>query len=159
MADVLDLRNQTVAASLREASSLRPPGYSAATERGAVQNLSQKWRGATDTIFRHLFRRSAGDHLAAGFTRFRPQIEDVVGFGDHTEIVFDDNDGVSFVNEPMQHVEEQFNVCHVQADRRFLKQIQCRSGLAHFSDPLVRSATDTAFQLRHQLEPLRFAAA
>src|SRR5882757_9493729 len=124
-----------------------------------VQNLSQKWRGAADTIFRHLFRRSARDHLAAGFTRFRPQIEDVVGFGDHTEIVFDDNDSVSFVNEPMQHVEEQFNVCHVQADGRFLEQIQYRSGLAHFSDPLVRRAAHAPFQLRDQLKPLRFAAA
>ena len=97
--------------------------------------------------------------MAASFTRFRPQIDDVVGFGDHTEIVFDDNDGVSFVNEPMQHVEEQFNVGHVQADGRFLQQIQCRSGLAHFSDPLVRRAAHSAFQLRHQLEALRFAAA
>ena len=59
--------------------------------------------------------------MAAGFTRFRPQIEDVVRFSDHTEIVFDDNDSVSFVNEPMQHVEEQFNVCHVQANGWFLQ--------------------------------------
>ena len=56
--------------------------------------------------------------MAAGFTRFRPQIENVVGFGDHTEIVLNDYDGVSFVREPMQHVEEQFNVCHVQAEGR-----------------------------------------
>ena len=83
--------------------------------------------------------------MAASFTRFRPQIEDVVGFSDHTEIVFDDNDGISVVNEAMQHIEEQFNVRHVQADGRFLEQIQCRSGLAHFSDPLVRRAAHTAF--------------
>ena len=64
-------------------------------------------------IFCHLFRRSAGDYFATVGARFRPEIHDVIGFSDHTEVVFDDNDGVSFVNEPVQHVEEQFNVRHV----------------------------------------------
>ena len=73
--------------------------------------------------------------------------------------MFYDNNGVSFVNEPMQHIEEQFNVSHVKADGRFLEQIQCRSRLAHLSNPLVRLAAHSALQLRHQLEALRFAAA
>ena len=147
--DVIILRNQTVAVSLRERRAL-PAGRRLQKTR-ALQRLSQKGGGAADVIFRHLFRGSAGDYFAASCTRFRPEIDDVVGFGDHTQIVFDDNDRVSLINEAMKHVEEQLSVCHVQADRWFFKQIQCRSGLAHFSNALVGRAAHSSFQLRHQL--------
>ena len=73
--------------------------------------------------------------------------------------MFDDNDSVSLVNEPVQYVEKQFNIRHVQADSRFLEQIQCGTRFPHFSDPLIRCAADSAFQLCHELEPLRFATA
>ena len=73
--------------------------------------------------------------------------------------MLDHNHGVAFVHEPMQHVEKQLNVGHMQANGGFLQQIQCRSRLAHFSNPLVCRAADPAFQLRYQLEPLRFSAA
>jgi len=98
----MNLRNQTVAVSLRKTCA-SPAGRRLQKTR-VVQNLSQERRRAANAVFRDLFRRSTRDDLAASFTRFRPQIHDVIGFGDHTEVVFDDDDGVPFVNEAMQHV-------------------------------------------------------
>ena len=99
MRDVGNLRNQPVAATLCEASG-SPTGRRLQDTR-CVQNLSQKRCGSADSTLRDLFRRSKSDYFASSFTRFRPQIDDVIGFGDDAEIVFDDNDGVSFVREPM----------------------------------------------------------
>src|SRR5229473_1048357 len=59
----------------------------------------------------------------------------------------------------MQHFEQKIDIGHVQPDRRFLEQIKRRSRFAHFSNPLILRATDTAFQLRHQFKSLRFPAA
>jgi hypothetical protein len=90
-----------------------------------------------------LFRRPDSDDLASIGAGFWPEIDDVIGFRDHTEIVFDHDHGVAFIHEPMKHIEQQLDVSHVQTDGRFLEQVQCRSWLAHLSNPLVRSAIDS----------------
>jgi hypothetical protein len=94
-----------------------------------------------------LFRRPAGDDFASIRARLWAKINNVIGLCDHAEIVLDDNHRVSFVDEPMQHAEKQFNVGHVQTDRGFLEQIQCRAWLAHLADPLVGRAADTTLKL------------
>ena len=71
-----------------------------------LQNLSQKRRRTTHAIFRNLLRCAGRNDLTAIWSGFRPDVDDVIGFGDDAEIVLDDNDGVSFINQPMQHIQE-----------------------------------------------------
>ena len=47
--------------------------------------------------------------------------------------MLDDDDGVAVIDQPVQHLEEQFHVGHVQADRRLLQQIERRFRLAHLA--------------------------
>src|SRR5262249_9146078 len=101
--DVLDLRNHTVAASLREARA-SPPGGRLHNTR-CVQNFSQKWSGAADAILGDLLGRSEGDDFTTVRAGFRAQIDDVICFRDHTEIMFDHDYAVSLIHEPVQHVE------------------------------------------------------
>ena len=102
-------------------------------------------------MFGNLLGRASHDNFAAARAGFWPKIDNVIRLGDHTEIVLDHDHGVPFVHQAVEHVEKQFNVGHVQANGRFLQQIQCRSRLTHFSDPLIRRATQAP-------EPTRLSA-
>jgi hypothetical protein len=90
---------------------------------------------------------------------FRAEIDNVIGFGDHAEIVLDHDDGIALINQAVQNVQKKFHIGHVQSDGWLFEQIQSLSGLSHFADPLIFRATDSAFQLRHEFQALRFAAA
>jgi hypothetical protein len=70
------------------------------------------------------FRRASDQKLASGFSAFRAQIDDPVGFCDEVEVMFDDEDGVAGVNESMQDVDESCHVSGVKADSGFLEDEQ-----------------------------------
>ncbi len=135
--------------------------YSALLKRQSLfrQHFPQKWGGPAHAVLRDFFRRATRDDFTAFGARFRPKIDNVICLGDHTEIVLDHDDGVPVIDKSMQHIEEQFNIGHVQANGRLFQQIKCRSWLAHFANAFVFCATDAALQLGHELEPLRFTAA
>ena len=50
--------------------------------------------------------RAAGDDAAAAFAALGPQIDDVVGLGDHVEVVLDHHHGVAGAGEPVQDLDE-----------------------------------------------------
>src|SRR3954463_16632015 len=64
-----------------------------------LQNLAEKWRGATLRVSRNIFRCACGYYFAAVSSRLWPEINDVIGFGDHAQIVFDHDDGVPLVDQ------------------------------------------------------------
>ena len=49
-----------------------------------------------------------GDDLAAGVAGFGAEVEDPVGFGGDGHVVFDDDDGVAFIDEAVEDVDEAF---------------------------------------------------
>jgi hypothetical protein len=61
-----------------------------------------------------------GDEVAA----FGSDVDEVVGFGEDVGVVFDDDDGVPFVNEAVEDVDEAFHVGHVQADGGFFDELE-----------------------------------
>lgn len=67
----------------------------------------------------NLFRRSLGYDSASGGASFRSEVDDPIRFGDDVEVVFNDDDGVSLVYEPLQHGQQAMDVGDVQADGRF----------------------------------------
>ena len=50
--------------------------------------------------------------------------DEVTAFGEDLGVVLDDDDGVAFVDEAMQDVEETFHVGHVEADGGFFDEVE-----------------------------------
>src|SRR4051812_27715358 len=55
---------------------------------------------------RDVFRCALGDHPTSSGTTLGSQIDHMVGAPNDVEIVFDDDDGVALIDEPVQHVEQ-----------------------------------------------------
>ncbi len=73
------------------------------------------------------------------------EIDDPVGGLDDIEVVLDDQDTVSLVHQPMQHVEQHPHVLEVQPGRGLVKDIEGPSGIA-------------LGELGGELDPLGFAS-
>jgi hypothetical protein len=101
------------------------------------------------------FRGASDEKVAAGLTAFRAEVDDPIGFGDEVEVMFDDEDGVTGVNEAMQDVDEALHVSGVEADGGFLEDeqvaFQVRFGGWAFGE--------TGEEVGNELNALGFAAA
>ena len=73
------------------------------------------------------------------------QIDDPVGGLDHVEIVLDDDHGIAFVYQSLQHEQQFAHVLEVQARGRFVEDIHCLAG-------------GPALQLGGELDALRLSA-
>ena len=65
-----------------------------------------------------------GDDVAAGVTGFGAEVEDPIGFGGDGHVVFDDDDGVAFVDEAVEDIDEAFDIFEVEADGGFFDEIE-----------------------------------
>ena len=65
-----------------------------------------------------------GDDFAAVWAGFGADVDDVVGFGGEVHVVFDDDDGVAFVDEAVEDVGEAGDVLLVEADGGFLDEVE-----------------------------------
>ena len=66
-------------------------------------------------------RRPLCDDAAALDASARPHVDDPVGATDQVQVVLDDEDGRTTVNEALQYVEEDLHVIGVQADGRLVE--------------------------------------
>ena len=97
-------------------------------------------------VARGAFLRRAGkDELAAAVAALGPEVDDVVGALDHIQIVLNDDHGVARVYEPLQHLHELVDVCHMQSGRRLVEDVYGTAGIP-------------AGKLRGELDALRLAA-
>ena len=65
-----------------------------------------------------------GDDLAAGVAGFGAHVEHSVGLGGDGHVVFDDDDGVAFLDEAVEDVDEALDVFEVEADGGFLDEVK-----------------------------------
>jgi hypothetical protein len=54
------------------------------------------------------------DDFPAVFPGFRADVEDPVGFGGDGHVVLDDDDGVAFIDEAVEDVDEAFHILKVE---------------------------------------------
>ena len=92
-----------------------------------------------------LLRRTARDDLSAALAPFRAKVDQPVGRLDDVEVVFDHDDGVAFVAQPVEHIEQ---LCDIM-------EVQTRGGLI---EDVERSAGGALCELARELYPLCFAA-
>jgi len=83
-------------------------------------------------------RRPLHHDPATPVATFRPQIDDPVSFGDHIQVVLDDNDAVAGLDQAVQYADEFFHVGHVQADGGLIQHVErlFLAGLGEFGDEL-----------------------
>ena len=63
----------------------------------------------------YLLGGAGGDDVAAGVATLGAEVDDVVGALDHFEVVFDDNDGVSGLDEVLERLHEGVDVVEMQS--------------------------------------------
>ena len=68
----------------------------------------------------HIFRWRSSNNLPASVAAIGSQINHPIGFGNHVKVVLNHHDTVAAVNEPVQNVNQLFNVGHVQAHCGFV---------------------------------------
>ena len=84
----------------------------------------QKRRGPRGLGLGDFLRRALGDDLATGVAGFGADVEDPVGFGGDGHVVLDDDDGVAFIDEAVEHVDETLDVFEMEADGGFFDEIK-----------------------------------
>ena len=77
---------------------------------------------------RDVFRRSAGDHLAPARAAFRAQIQNPIRGFDHVEVVFNDQNGVAAVRQPLQDTQQFFHVGEMEPGGGFVQNVKRVAG-------------------------------
>jgi hypothetical protein len=103
-----------------------------------------------------IFRSPLDDDPSTSVTAFGTQIDDPVGGGDDVEIVFDDHDGMTGIDQAVQDGDEFLHIRHMQADGGFVQDVK-RSASAGIGSCPARGRA--ARQFGNQLDALRLAAA
>ncbi len=107
------------------------PDKSGAGERvSPIKHLFQILPCIASRNLRHLLRRSCGDHRAALVAAFRAEVDDVVGRLDHVKVMFDDEHGISLLNQPIENHQQFLDIIEVQTGGRLVQKIQRAAGVA-----------------------------
>lgn len=91
-----------------------------------------------------LLRRAGGNDAPAAVAAFGPEVDYPVSGLDDIQIMFNDDNRVSCIAQPVQHVQQQPDVVEVQSRGRLIQYVQGPAGVA------LR-------ELQRQLDALRFA--
>ena len=82
-------------------------------------------------------RRAGSHHRAALGTAAGTHINEVVRVADHIQVMLNDNDGGSVLNQGLEHAEQNLHIGGVQADGGLIKDEQgIRLGFAHLAGQL-----------------------
>ena len=63
-----------------------------------------------------LYSRTSKDKLPAAFPATRTDVDEVIGGADHGFLMFDDNESVAEIAEPLHHSDEFANIAGMQPD-------------------------------------------
>ena len=69
-----------------------------------------------------------GDDLATSVAGFGADVEDPVGLGGDGHVVLNDDDGMAFIDEAVEDVDEALDVFEVEADGGFLDEVEIALG-------------------------------
>ena len=93
-------------------------------------HLPQKTSRITLLDGGHLVRRTRREHPSARRTAFGTDIDDPVGDLHHVEVVFDDDDRVSAVDQLVQHVDQLADILEMEPRSRLVEDIERAARIA-----------------------------
>ena len=104
----------------------------------------EKLPGDAALLFADLVERACDDDLAAAHAGAGAEVDDVVGGPHRVFVMLDDDDRVAQVAQPFERAEQAIVVARMQADRRFVENVE--------------HADQAAADLAGEANALRFAA-
>ena len=130
-------------------------GGSALAGPGQGQVLGQPRPGHAARGARDIRWRARGDDLPALGAAAWPHVDQVVSGGEQVQVVVDDDDRRSGLQQPVEHADQGRHVEGVQAGRRLVEDVQ-RAALAGVFDRLLE-AEATIIVIDHDLDLLAAA--
>src|SRR6266850_877083 len=134
---------------------MKPPTLSLPIHPSPAQKFSQKFASIGVFVCCDLLRGALGNDMPATFAAFGTEVNHPIGFGDQFEIVLNDDNRMTGVNEPLQDLDEPFDIRHVEADGRFFEKEEIALGSAIKKVRLLKPGQEMA----DQFDTLRFPAA
>ena len=77
-----------------------------------------------------LLRRPGCHHAAAAFAAFGAHVDHPVGRFDHIQLMFNHNDSIAQIDQPLEHVQKPLDVVEMQAGGGFVQDVERAAGLA-----------------------------
>ena len=87
----------------------------------APQNFAEKFAGVRLLYLRDLLRRSKRDHFATLIAGFRSKIDNPICAFDDFEVVLDDHDRMSAIDQSLKQLEQHRDVIEMQTGRRLVE--------------------------------------
>jgi hypothetical protein len=75
-----------------------------------------------------IFGRACGEDLTAAMAAFGSHVDDPIGGFDDIKLMFDDDDGISFIDEALEDEEEAADILKVKACGGFIEDVEGSSG-------------------------------
>ena len=75
-------------------------------------------------LFCHLFGGALAENHSAAGAAFWSHVDDIVGHFYYVEVMFDDEDGVAFIYEFVEHVHKHFDILEVESGSRLVEYIE-----------------------------------
>ena len=72
---------------------------------------------------RQLFRRTLSDKPSTSVSALGPQVDEVVSRTNHVKVVFDDDDGISFIDKSVEDRQKAPDILEVETGRRLVEHI------------------------------------
>ncbi len=94
-----------------------------------IHFLLQIFRSKRFFVFDHFFGSAVTDHFSAFFPSFRTNIDKVVGYFNHIQIVFDYNNCITSVNQFVQDFKQYPYVFKVESGGRFVENVHGFPGI------------------------------
>src|SRR5262245_12739196 len=88
------------------------------------QHLLERLTRIRPLDLRNLLRCAGRNHMSAGFAAFRSEIDQVISGLDHVEVVFDDDQRVTRLDELLERGEQLRDVVEVKARGWFVEDIE-----------------------------------
>src|SRR3954453_12443221 len=92
-------------------------------------NLSQSHGSVAPLVAHQLFRSTDCNNLPTRFATLGTHINQIIGTLDHVQIVFDDQHGITKVDQALQHGKQMAHVLEMQSRRRLVEKIEGASCL------------------------------
>src|SRR5438034_11215211 len=77
----------------------------------------------------YLFWGARRHDSAAAFSAFGAKVDNPIGVANYIKVVLDDHNGVAQVGQPMQHIEQLFDIVEMQARGGLVQQVKSLTGL------------------------------
>jgi hypothetical protein len=81
------------------------------------KKIFKRLAGVAGGISGDFFGRALGDDSPAFIAGIRPQVNHPISRFNHVNVVFDDQDGMAFIHQPLKNFQQYSHVVEVQARR------------------------------------------